>query len=191
MHPGSRGAVIRRAGSAVSFRSVNRPGAPDYAAGLQRHHLIPRALVDRPCFRSLLEALGRGAGLHDFRRNGLLLPERESAAIQTGLPLHRGPHRVYSEMVGERLGEIERCWSRGRRAMPLFAHATAQAGIAALQGDLRRILLEPGRTIRLNRHDRLGAGRDFAALDAMVDRLWAGTQRENGAVSAESAAIAA
>lgn len=175
----------------LPFAAVNRPGAPGYVRGLQRHHLVPRALARQRCFSALLAGLASAAGLHDFRRNGLLLPDSEIAALRTGLPLHRGPHRTYTEMVAERLGEIERGWSSERRSVPLLAHAHAGTQIAQLQSDLRRSLLDPRRTLRLNRHDRLGAGMDFSILDAMVDRLWSQTQPANGAVLRESSAIAA
>ena len=47
---------------------------------------------------------------------------------------------------------------------------------ALLQGALRRRLLEPERRrVQLNRQDPLGAGLDFAELDAMAEALWAGT----------------
>ena len=31
----------------IPFRSVNVPGKPGYSPGLQRHHLLPRALLGR------------------------------------------------------------------------------------------------------------------------------------------------
>ena len=56
---------------------------------------------------------------------------------------------------------------------------------------LRRNLLDPRRTMLLNRSDPLGGGADFTRIDAMAETLWGAVQRPNGAVSAESAAIAA
>ena len=78
----------------LSFRAVNRRDTPNYEPDLQRHHLLPRQLLTRSCFAPLLAALGRDAvDFEDFRRNGLLLPATDRAAVQSGLPLQRGPHR--------------------------------------------------------------------------------------------------
>lgn len=169
----------------IPFATVNRPRFPGYVEGLQRHHLIPRALPEQRCFAPLFAALGGEAGLDDFRRNGMLLPARETAAARMGLPLHRGPHRAYSEMVAERLGEIEYGWSRSRDA------GRAGAAVVELQRALRRELLSPRRTFRLNARDPLGGGVDFSRIDALADELWGATQPRYGAVLSESAAIAA
>ena len=92
----------------LSFRAVNVPGLAGYAPGLQRHHLLPRQLLARPAFAALAGALGaEQLGFHDFRRNGMLLPAREEAALRIGLPMHRGPHPRYNEVVIERAGSIE------------------------------------------------------------------------------------
>jgi hypothetical protein len=148
-------------------------------------------MAGRACFRRLLEALGSRAGLDDFRRNGMLLPATESSAARMGLPLHRGPHRAYSEMVEERLGAIEAGWaSDARRDRDAAGHA-ALRDLAGLQAELRRSLLDPQRTLRLNHRDPLGGGADFSRLDAMAETLWGATQPQNGAVLAESAATAA
>ena len=157
-------------GPPIPFAAVNRPGYPGYQPGLQRHHLIPRALVERGCFESLLRGLGLRAGFHDFRRNGVLLPASEEGAVRMGLPLHRGPHRDYSAMVAERLGEIESRWSVRRDR-----HEALRA-VAALQGRLRLELFSPTRRLRLHSRDSLGRGADFSRLDAMADALWAETQ---------------
>ena len=170
----------------LAFAAVNRPGRPGYTAGLQRHHLIPCSLPERRCFAPLFAALPPAqAGLDDFRRNGMLLPASEVAAVRMGLPLHRGPHRDYTAMVAERLGGIEAAWSA------CHAGEEALAALAELQGALRRRLLDPARPVRLNRRDPLGAGVDFAALDAMAETLWRATQPQPVAVLPESSAIAA
>jgi hypothetical protein len=113
----------------------------------------------------------------DFRRNGLLLPARSEAARRLGLPLHRGPHRSYNAMVLERVGQIEAAWSVKARRTPAEAGEEALFRLTLLQQTLRRRLLDPpGRPLRLNRNDPLGAGFDFAELDAMAATLWDGTQ---------------
>lgn len=175
----------------LRFAAVNRAGYPGHVAGLQRHHLLPRVLVRQACFARLLDVLGCRAGLDDFRRNGMLLPATEGAAVRMGLPLHRGPHREYSEMARERLGEIEASWTVNcRRDGDAAGHAALRA-LADLQGSLRRSLLDPRRTFRLNASDPLGSGVDFTRLDAMAETLWSATQPPKGAVPAASAAIAA
>ena len=57
-------------------------------------------------------------GFDDFRANGLLLPATDDATLRTGMPLHRGPHRRYNELVIERVGRIEASWSQRRLTDP-------------------------------------------------------------------------
>jgi hypothetical protein len=67
----------------------------------------------------LIDCLGTDRiGFHDFRRNGMLLPATDEEALRLGLPLHRGPHRSYNELVLERMGQIEAGWrgATGRRS---------------------------------------------------------------------------
>lgn len=145
---------------------------------MQRHHLLPWQLLSARCFSALFEAVGRERlGFDDFRRNGLLLPAQDSAAVQLGLPLHRGPHAAYNAMVAERVGQIELAWSQCRLRAPEVACAAAIMRLDLLQRALRRRLLAPERgRLRLNRHDPLGHGRNYAELDAMVDLLWVPTE---------------
>lgn len=117
-------------------------------------------------------------GFDDFRFNGLLLPTNDHAAIDLGLPLHRGPHRIYNDVVAQRIGQVESAWSKHRRTQPELAHEEAQMRLRLLQKALRRRLLEPGhKRILLNRNDPLGTGIDFSWLDAMADAIWAATQQ--------------
>lgn len=161
----------------IPFRSVNRRGAPGHDPGLQRHHLLPCQLLKRACFNPLFEAVGRERiGFNDFRCNGILLPSAESAAIRLALPLHRGPHRSYNDLVGERMGQIERDWSKLRLWAPEAAVGQASMRIALLQGALRRNLLGGGRRFRLSSKCPLGSGYNFAELDAMAETLWLATQ---------------
>ena len=112
----------------IAFRSVNRAGAQGYDPGLQRHHLLPRQLLSQRCFGALFADLGRvRVGFDDFRRNGLLLPATETASVSTGMPLHRGPHRRYNEVVIARVGRIEATWSTARSHHPELALADIQA----------------------------------------------------------------
>lgn len=161
----------------LSFRAINRRDAPGYEPGLQRHHLLPVQLLGARCFGPLFDAIGREAvGFDDFRSNGLLLPANDQAALRIGLPLHRGPHRNYNEMVIERVGQIEHSWSGTRLRAPEVALQDALLRLGLLQSALRRRLLaQEGARLRLNRRDPLGAGTDFTELDAMADALWGAT----------------
>ena len=148
---------------------------------MQRHHLLPRQILSRGCFVGLFGALGRERiDFDDFRRNGLLLPANDSAAVRIGLPLHRGPHRDYNAMVIERVGGIEAGWAAIRLKAPEIALREAYLGLEQLQQALRRELLSQQRRIRLNRRDPLGAELDFSELDAMADLLWPSTAPQDG-----------
>jgi hypothetical protein len=163
----------------VSFRAVNRRGSPDYDPGLQRHHILPRQLLSRPSFAPMLSALGRDRlCFEDFRRNGLLLPANDDAAVRIGLPLHRGPHREYNQLVTERVGQIEAHWAAIRLRAPEVALSEAYERLELLQRALRRRLLDQQRRLRLNRRDPLGTGVDFSELDAMAAQLWPATEVE-------------
>jgi hypothetical protein len=168
-----RAAAVR---GRLPFRSVNRTGDPGHQPGMQRHHLLPLQLLSARCFGALFDRIGRDqVGFDDFRRNGLLLPATERSAVRIGLPMHRGPHGRYNEMVVERVGQIEEDWAASRLRAPEVALEQALMRLALLQAALRRRLLAETRRLRLNRADPLGAGRDFAALDAMAEQLWRGT----------------
>lgn len=158
----------------IAFRSVNIPGTAGYDPGLQRHHLLPRQLLSQRCFGTLFAEVGRvQVGFDDFRRNGLLLPGTETASIRTGMPLHRGPHRRYNEVVIARVGRIEARWSLFRKQDEAAAFAEALLRLHLLQGALRRQLLAQRRRVLLNRNDPVGTGFDFSDLDAMAESLWA------------------
>jgi len=111
-------------------------------------------------------------GFDDFRRNGLLLPASEEASLRTGMPLHRGPHRRYNEVVIARVGTIEARWATARRGDEAEALAEALMRLQLLQDALRRQLLAERRRVVLNRRDPLGTGYDFSELDAMAEALW-------------------
>lgn len=162
----------------LPFRSVNCPGKPGYQPNMQRHQLLPRQLLSQPQFRTMFHVLGtERIGFDDFRCNGLLLPANEQASMILGMPLHRGPHRTYNQVVAERFGQIEMGWSRQRTICSQEAIEQAMMRIGLLQSALRRRLLEQRRRrLLLNSKDPLGHGIDFSVLDAMAETLWAGTE---------------
>lgn len=148
--------------------------------GLQRHHLLPRQLLSCRFFGRFFASVGRGnVGFDDFRRNGLLLPANEETSVRTGMPLHRGPHRHYNDLVIHRVGQIEQDWSDRHAQNPGPAMEEAITRLAWLQAALRRRLLDHRlRPLKLNRSDPLGAGYDFSELDAMAETLWQSTGSE-------------
>jgi hypothetical protein len=181
---GSVRCIVPGTRASLSFRAVNRRGEPGYDPGLQRHHILPRQVLNRPSLAPMLRALGaERIGFDDFRRNGLLLPANDGAAVRIGLPLHRGPHRTYNELVLERVGQIEAGWALQRSRAPELALNDALMRLELLQRALRRRLLDQRRRLRLNRRDPLGQGPlgqgvDFAELDAMAALLWPDTAGE-------------
>lgn len=179
----------------LAFQAINRPGAPDYDPGLQRHHLLPRQLLSQRCFAPMFEALRPARiGFDDFRINGMLLPASDTAALRMAMPLHRGPHRRYNCMVIERVGRIEANWTGARLRRGLeSASDQALMQLWLVQRALRRRLLRGGaKHFTLNRADPIGRMQDFSELDAMADLLWAESFAAQPAASrVESSAFAA
>ncbi|WP_269429527.1 AHH domain-containing protein [Aurantiacibacter marinus] len=161
----------------MPFQSVNRRGSIGYCKNMQRHHLLPRQLLRADYFGDLFETLGQARiGFNDFRANGLLLPASGSAALSSGLPLHRGPHRVYNELVAQRVGQVEASWSRARLRSPVLAREEALMRLGLIQRALRRRLLDRRACgFVLNRKDPFRTGIDFRELDAMAESLWSAT----------------
>lgn len=173
----------KRTRRSIPFRAVNRPGSADYDDGLQRHHILPRQILSKRCFGALFYVIGRERiGFDDFRTNGLLLPANDGAAVRIGLPLHRGPHRNYNELVMVRVGQVETGWSAQRGKDPEAALEQALMRLSLLQRALRRRLLKPlGSRLVLNRADPWDVSLDFAELDAMAELLWSGTGADQAA----------
>ncbi|RGP40749.1 hypothetical protein BPTFM16_01037 [Altererythrobacter insulae] len=167
---------VRRSRAILPFRAVNRRDVPGYEPGLQRHHLLPCQLLSQNCFGRMFTEIGvKRVGFQDFRANGLLLPANEDTALRKALPLHRGPHRDYNEMVIERVGCIEADWSSRREHDPREAVRDALYRLALLQAALRKRLLADRARFILNRKDPVGTGFDFTELDAMAEELWRAT----------------
>lgn len=159
----------------LSFRAVNAPGTPGYSPGMQRHHILPREVTGKSCFARLVHGVGDDRlALDDFRSNGLLLPSLEQASQILGLPLHRGPHRRYNEVVLERFGQLEAHWQSERLRDADSAALDLLLRMRLLQQALRRALLRPARRLfRLNRRDPAWQTLDFSDLDAQAEAIWA------------------
>jgi len=158
----------------LPFGSVNAPGRADYFPNLQRHHLVPQQVLHVAALTPFVSQLGiERLGIDDFRRNGQLLPACEKVAIRIGLPLHRGPHRAYNELVLERVGQIEADWARDRRK-GTEADYVALMRFDLLQRALRRRFLNPRNWSRVPLNTRDPA-LDFSHLDEMADLFWSAT----------------
>ena len=88
------------------------------------------------------------------------------------MPLHRGPHRDYNEMVIEKVGRIEQSWSRRRSRSDDARHIDALNRLGRLQDKLRLNLLDQRRAPRHSSKDPRSSAPDFADLDALAEDLW-------------------
>jgi A nuclease family of the HNH/ENDO VII superfamily with conserved AHH len=88
----------------VSFREMGLKCKID---GFHRHHVIPLEIVEKPSFSIMFGHL-RAIGFdpHDFGTNGMHLPCTEQMAIVFGLPMHRGSHPLYNDVVATRVAQI-------------------------------------------------------------------------------------
>lgn len=137
------------------------------APGFQRHHLIPVNLIQRRAFAPVfLLAKSVGFDARNFLSNGTLLPATEVMVEQTGLPLHRGPHPQYDQLVADCLNEI----SNGIANDPSVAPILAYRRISELQGRLRRALNNDA-SLMLNRNDPRGAICPLFKLDHDILQL--------------------
>jgi hypothetical protein len=175
----------------LPFKAVNRRGEPGHQPELQRHHLLPLQVLRRRCFGPMFDALGPArVGFDDFRRNGMLLPASERAAMRIGLPLHRGPHRSYNELVIERVGQIEAGWRRRGNCDAAIHESLAR--LELLQRALRRRLLADRRQqALLSRRDPAVHAAHFAVLDALAEELWGTTEPGEGKTVAPARQMAA
>jgi A nuclease family of the HNH/ENDO VII superfamily with conserved AHH len=159
----------------ISFSRVNKLGSPGYRSGWQRHHILPRALANRPQFRRLFEnALAAGLDLDDFETNGLLLPCCDEAARDSGRPLHCGPHPRYDDLVCAWVEMIRREHHEG-----LVQPSTPSGSqLRHLQMGIRKWLTGDGGSVphSLGCRDPFADHAHNAALDDVVD-VWIGSIR--------------
>lgn len=139
-------------------------------SGFQKHHLIPVQLLKERAFLRMFEmAEQAGFDARDFKSNGIYLPAREKLAIESGRPLHRGPHPKYNALVGQRLGMIEASLYKMHN---ISDAASIAFQLSYLQQGLRRTLLKRPRAITLNKRDPMSRTIDFRSLDNDVDTIW-------------------
>ncbi len=158
------------------FSKINRKHTDDYNPHYQRHHLIPLQVASiADVIRPLNNRMSGGFDFDNFDKNGVLLPANEKLALQTGRPLHRGPHPRYNELVIDRLLLIIRLSDKianGHQRQAFFRFR-----IDLLQLTLRRALIGSGLArLRLNKRDPGPSSAAFRGLDACIDILSMHTQ---------------
>jgi A nuclease family of the HNH/ENDO VII superfamily with conserved AHH len=129
--------------------------------GFHCHHVIPLEIVERRGFAAFFGVI-RAAGFnpHDFLSNGMHLPSDERQAAIFRLPLHRGAHPRYNEMVAERVA--------GLADLPT---EMALRKIGELQVSLKEGLRMGQRVSKTVRQPFQSAA-DFRRLDEEVALLW-------------------
>lgn len=143
--------------------------------GFQSHHLIPVGVFANHAFAKAFEAVRPdGFDVRCFLRNGLYLPATELAALRSGLPLHRGPHRRYNELVAYRVAAIFRDFPS--ISYKKAAREDAVERLHLLAGALRTGLCRSQLWILLNQRDPLNTDVNFDHLDSACDAIWLATK---------------
>jgi hypothetical protein len=141
----------------------------------QSHHIIPVGVFAGPAFAAQFDALsGHGFDARQFQRNGVFLPATEVAAIRSGLPLHRGPHRRYNELVAYRVAAIFRDFDRAS-SQPRARFDAAQR-MDLLTSALRAVLRRTSPRMSLNQRDPFNSRASFHDLDSACDAIWLATK---------------
>lgn len=142
--------------------------AGDTRAGYQRHHLIPVNIIRNHAFAKLFASVAAaGFNPHCFLNNGFLLPATEIESARTGLPLHRGPHRQYDDLIAECLNMI---WLAVLMGHIPASPVSIMTHVSDLQGRVRRSL-GPSARIKLNQNDPRGVGGHLCLLDDNLKQL--------------------
>ncbi len=144
----------------LSFRVMRKLGKAD---GFHCHHVIPVSVVEK---RSLARIFGRarsaGFDPDDFASNGMHLPSTEKQAIVFKLPLHRGPHRRYNELVANQIARWDALDPRD------LAYQ-----LAMLQQSLKSGLRRPSVVLRHDGSLGISLIEDFRKLDIVLEQLLA------------------
>ena len=148
----------------VSFRDI-RSRYP--IRGFHCHHLVPIEIVERRVFSTFFGMIrATGFDPDDFLTNGMHLPSTEQQACAFDLPLHRGGHPRYNELVAERISQLTRC-----------GPVDALRGIYGLQQSQRQGLRYAPQKFAKRATRKPGADTDFRRLDAEVEMLWGQTSQ--------------
>ena len=146
--------------------SFNGNGAVRH--GYQRHHLIPVEVVCGPAIVSLITPLKSvGFDAQEFATNGLWLPASEKVALETGLPMHRGPHPHYNKFVSDQVAFLV-------RNLPISSReglVSLKIRLNHLQVSLHRALSRTDTDMWLNRRDPREDLGTFATFDDDLRQL--------------------
>lgn len=143
----------------LTFREVKkRVKVP----GFHCHHIIPAAVVEKPAFRNIFSRIGAiGFDFQNFHQNGMYLPCTEENAIAFRLPLHRGPHPLYNQIVCERIAAFERLGPYGQLRQ-----------IFDLQQALRLALRSNALPLRKGQRDPLASNPAFETIEKAAFSLY-------------------
>lgn len=140
----------------------------DAREGYQKHHLIPVEVVSRRSLSSLIAPLKNvGFDPQDFDSNGLWLPSSEKVAIETGLPMHRGPYPHYNAFVGDQVAFLCRNLAMSSRD----GQVALKLRLGHLQGRLHSALSRVDTDIWLNRSDPREDLAKYATFDDDLRQL--------------------
>lgn len=157
------------------MRTFRRRRAHNVPSQHQSHHLIPVGVFSCPAFGHSFERLrGDGFDVSNFVHNGIFLPSTEAAALRARMPLHRGPHRRYNDLVAYRVAAILREMDVGHRRF--HARCDAVERLKLLTAALRNTLHRRHPPMSLNQRDPFASNVDFLALDSACDLLWSATK---------------
>jgi A nuclease family of the HNH/ENDO VII superfamily with conserved AHH len=135
-----------------------------------KHHLIPVAIFNSQAFQPLFSRIRCiGFDPQDFATNGIWLPCTELMAIHTSLPLHRGPHPHYNDLVSECVAAVSGTLF-GNEIPPQNVIKTAKE-IHRLQGRLRRELVWRNPQYNLSSRDPRHGISGFTTLERDITGL--------------------
>jgi A nuclease family of the HNH/ENDO VII superfamily with conserved AHH len=141
----------------------------------QLHHLLPVSVFGHSHFSKSFKILeSDGFDPRYYSLNGLALPATERAASFWKMPMHRGPHRRYNELVAARVAHILSELERSNCSH--HARSEAIGRLNLLICALRRILSGDRPFILLSSRDPINSTAHFCNIDAACDRLWVATK---------------
>lgn len=154
------------------FKGLNRVVArPEF----QLHYILPVSVLAHSHFSKSFQMLqSEGFDPRYYSVNGLALPATERAASLWKMPMHRGPHRRYNDLVAERVAIIVSELDRRRGTQ--HARLEAIERLNLLISTLRRILAGNRPFILLNSRDPINSKVDFWDIEAACDKLWVATK---------------
>jgi A nuclease family of the HNH/ENDO VII superfamily with conserved AHH len=137
----------------------------------QLHHLLPVSVFGHSHFSKSFKILELdGFDPRYYSVNGLALPATERAASLWKMPMHRGPHRRYNELVALRVAAILSELERSNCSQDARSEAIGRLNL--LICTLRRVLTADRPFILLSSRDPINSKVHFWDIDMACDRLW-------------------